>query len=228
MEQRSRVHRPAAHRRGHARWRLPMQPCNSSEFCCEDGPGCGAEEKGALWRPWRGNEQAGSEAHSERSRDGGGVSVPGPCGLRTATGGTTLGLDVGCSTGPPPARAPRPLCCCPLAQRHASARLLGGRGRTQGRQLLRLRAGVRIHHFFIGAQNRLHRLSISGTGCQRQGRDDHRPHDTHSPPAGGQDTSGWNDDLKARCLRGATRRPHGQVWLPPGCRNSRLKIMHKL
>ena len=87
MDQRSRVHRPAAHRRGHARWRLPMQPCNSSEFCCEDGPGRGAEEKGALWRQWRGNEQAGFEAHRERSRDGGGVSVPGPCGLRTATGG---------------------------------------------------------------------------------------------------------------------------------------------
>ena len=87
MDQRSRVHRPAAHRRGHARWRLPMEPCNSSEFCCEDGPGCGAEEKGALWRQWRGNEQAGFEAHRERSRDGGGVSVPGPCGLRTATGG---------------------------------------------------------------------------------------------------------------------------------------------
>ena len=141
--------RPAAHRRGHARWRLPMEPCNSAEFCCEDGPGPDAQEKDALWRPWRGNEQAGSEAHSERSRDGGGVSVPGPCGLRTATGGITLGLDVGCSAGPPPARAPRPLGCRPLAQRHAFARLLGRLGRTQGRQLLRLRAGVCIHHFIV-------------------------------------------------------------------------------
>ena len=154
------------------------------------------------------------------------MEVASPCRVRAVCTprqvGITLGLEVGCSAGPPPARAPRPLGCRPLAQRHAFARLLGRLGRTPGRQRLRLRAGVRIHHF-IGAQNRLHRLSIPGTGCQRQGREDHRrPHDTHPPPAGRQDSSGWNDDLKARCLCGATRRAHGQVSVAAGM--SQLQI----
>ena len=87
MDQRSRVH-PACRSPTRAR---PLAVANGavqfSRILLRGGPGCGAQEKDALWRPWRGNEPAGSEAHSERSRDGGGVSVPGPCGLRTATGG---------------------------------------------------------------------------------------------------------------------------------------------
>ena len=73
----------------------------------------------------------------------------------------------------------------------------------------------------IAAQNRLHRLSISGTGGQQQGREDHRrPHDA-SPTGRAPRLWRLNDDLKPVAC-GATRRPHGQVSVAAGM--SQLQI----